>query len=71
VRLPVKDSEGDKVKLSLCLINKAPRHEDVWGSGGIAPLFWTLALYGGEWSASRPGRFAPWEGAPPSTGTLV
>jgi hypothetical protein len=28
-----------------------------WGSGGIAPLFLTLAVYGGEWSASRPCRF--------------
>jgi hypothetical protein len=27
------------------------------GSGGIAPL--TLALDGGEWSASRPGHFTP------------
>jgi hypothetical protein len=25
------------VKLSLCLINKTPRHEEVWGSGDIAP----------------------------------
>jgi hypothetical protein len=29
------------------------------GSGGIAPLFLTLALDGGEWSPSRPGRFIP------------
>jgi hypothetical protein len=27
-----------------------------WGSGGIAPLFLILALDGGNWSASRPGR---------------
>jgi hypothetical protein len=27
------------------------------GRGGIAPPFFTLALDGGEWSASRPGRF--------------
>jgi hypothetical protein len=26
-----------KVKLSLCLINSALRHEDVWGSGDTAP----------------------------------
>jgi hypothetical protein len=32
-----------------------------WGSGGIAPTFLTLALEGGEWSASRPGRFTPGE----------
>jgi hypothetical protein len=31
----------------------------MWGSGGIAPPFLTSALYGGEWSASRPNRFTP------------
>jgi hypothetical protein len=31
----------------------------VWGSGGIAPPFLTSALDGGEWSASRPGRYIP------------
>jgi hypothetical protein len=31
------------------------RPEDVLGSGGIAPRI--LGLDGGEWSASRPGRF--------------
>jgi hypothetical protein len=30
-------------------------------NGGIAPPFSTLALDGGEWSASRPGRFTPGE----------
>jgi hypothetical protein len=29
------------------------------GSGGMAPPFWTLALYGDEWSASSPYRFTP------------
>jgi hypothetical protein len=29
------------------------------GGGGIAPLFLVWALDGGEWSASRPGRFTP------------
>jgi hypothetical protein len=33
------------------------RHEVVWGSGGIASPFLTSALDGGEWSASRLGRF--------------
>jgi hypothetical protein len=34
--------------------------ETYWGSGGIAPhAFLTSALDGGEWSASRPGRFTP------------
>jgi hypothetical protein len=34
------------VKLSLCLINYASRHEDLWGSVGIAPPLLTPALYG-------------------------
>jgi hypothetical protein len=34
-------------------------HEDLWGSGGIASPFLTSAVDGGEWSASRPGRFTP------------
>jgi hypothetical protein len=35
-----------KVKVSLCLINYAPRHEEVWGSEGIDPAFLTSALDG-------------------------
>jgi len=35
-----------------------------WGSGGIAYAFLFSAPDGGEWSASRPGRFIPGEGAP-------
>jgi hypothetical protein len=27
-------------------------------------IFLTSALFGGEWSASRPGRFTPWKIAP-------
>jgi hypothetical protein len=53
-----------KVKLSLCLITYAPRHEDAWVSGDIAPSFLTSALDGGEWSASRPCRFTSNERAP-------
>jgi hypothetical protein len=41
--------KGKKVKLSLCIIKQALCHEDIWGSGGITPLFLTLALDGGEW----------------------
>jgi hypothetical protein len=53
------------VKLSLCLINSALCHEDIWGGGGIAPPFLTSALDGGEWSDSRTGHFthkkkSPW-----------
>jgi hypothetical protein len=33
-------------------------------SGGVAPPFLTLALDGGEWSASRLGRFTPQKKAP-------
>jgi hypothetical protein len=32
-----------------------------WGSGGIAPPLFSSALDGGEWSASRHGRFTPGE----------
>jgi hypothetical protein len=30
-----------KIKLSTCLINQAPLHDDIWGSGGIASPFLT------------------------------
>jgi hypothetical protein len=53
-----------KIKLSQRLINETLYHEDVWGSGGIVPLFLASAPDGGEWSASRPGRFTPGERAP-------
>jgi hypothetical protein len=40
----VSSSGGIKtVKLSLFLINYAPRHEGIWWSGGIAPPFLTSA----------------------------
>jgi hypothetical protein len=42
------------------VLNYAPRHEDIlgeWRYSSTHPL--TSALDGGEWSASRPGRFAP------------
>jgi hypothetical protein len=52
------------MKLSLYLINYAPRYEDEWESGGVAPPSLTSALDGDEWSASRPGCFTPWEAAP-------
>jgi hypothetical protein len=34
-----------------------------WGSGCIAPCILDLGTNGGEWSASRPGRFTPRERA--------
>jgi hypothetical protein len=39
-------------------------HEDMWGSGGIAPPFLASALDGGGWSASCPGLFTSGERAP-------
>jgi hypothetical protein len=42
-----------------CLINEAPRHEDIWGSVGIAPPFLISALDGGQWSDSHPGLLIP------------
>jgi hypothetical protein len=46
-----------KVKLSLCF-NLAPRHEGVLGKWRYSSTHsLTSALDGGEWSASRPGRF--------------
>jgi len=35
-----------------------------WGSGGKLHAFLTSALYGGQWSSSRPGRFTQRERAP-------
>lgn len=51
-----------KVKLSLCLDNYAPRHENVWGVNVQLHSFLTSAG-GGDWSALRPGRL-PVESAP-------
>jgi hypothetical protein len=53
-----------RIKSSLVLINESPRHEDVRGSGDIAPPFVTSELDGGEWSASRLCLFTPGEIAP-------
>jgi hypothetical protein len=45
------------LNLSLCLINYALGHEDIWESGGTAPSSLTLEVDGNEWSASRLCRF--------------
>jgi hypothetical protein len=55
---PCKMKYREKL-LSLCLINQAPGHEVIWGSGRISPPYFTSTLDGGEWSASRPFRFTP------------
>jgi hypothetical protein len=39
------------------VLNSAPHHGDVWGSGGVDPRIQTSALDGREWSVSRPGSF--------------
>jgi hypothetical protein len=53
-----------KVKLSLCF-NWAPRYEGVLGEWRYSSTHsLTSALDGGEWSASRLGRFTPRERAP-------
>jgi hypothetical protein len=46
---------------SLFVISEALYHEGIWGNGSIETPFLTSALYGGESSASRPGRFIPGE----------
>jgi hypothetical protein len=52
------------VKLSLCF-DWAPRHWGVLGEWRYSSTHsLTSALDGGEWSASRPGRFTPRERAP-------
>jgi hypothetical protein len=51
-----------KAKLFLVL-NYAPCHAEVWGSGFITP-----ALNEGEWLASGPGRLIPEEGNRVPTG---
>jgi hypothetical protein len=53
------ESHNGKVKLSLCSINYAIRHEDIWRIGDIAPPFLISALDTSEWSASHPGHFIP------------
>jgi hypothetical protein len=44
VRIQERRERTKKIKLY------APHHEDVLGSGGIAPSFLTSALDGAEWS---------------------
>jgi hypothetical protein len=51
-KISCKRTRFKKVNWALC-------HEDMWGSGRIAPPLLTWTLYGIEWSASRPCRFIP------------
>jgi hypothetical protein len=60
---PSSTKQVVKVKLSLCF-NWAPYHEGVLGEWRYSSTHsLTSALDGGEWSASRPGRFTPREKA--------
>jgi hypothetical protein len=45
-----------EVKLSLCL-TKYHAMKTYWKREGIAPRILDLGIHGGEWSASRSGRF--------------
>jgi hypothetical protein len=54
-----------KVKLSLCFFNRTPYNEGILREWRYSSMHYlTSALDGGEWSASRPGRFTPRERAP-------
>jgi hypothetical protein len=53
-----------KVKLALILTYQALRHEGYGRVDVYSRIYMTSALAGGEWSASRPGRFTPGERAP-------
>jgi hypothetical protein len=63
--LPFKVKGKCKGKVATVLFNWAPRREGVLGEWKYSSTYsLTAALDGGEWSASRPGRFIPRERAP-------
>jgi hypothetical protein len=63
--LPTSCKIKVKIKFSLWFFNWIPRHEGVLGEWRYSSMhFFTSALDGGEWSASRPSRFTPRERAP-------
>jgi hypothetical protein len=59
----VKNRDNFKGKGKVVFRLLIPRREDVLGSGGIAPCIVNFGARGGEWLASRPGRFTPGERA--------
>jgi hypothetical protein len=50
-----------QVKLSLWLVSEAVCHEDIWGSGGIAPSFLTSALMEMSGQLHAPAALSPWK----------
>jgi hypothetical protein len=50
---------GFKIHLPLCIINKAPPHDDLSRSVSIAPPFLTLSLGGGESQLHTPTTLLP------------
>jgi hypothetical protein len=56
VKMLCKSMHKVKVKLSLCL-TKSHAMKTYWEVEVELHTFLTSALYRGEWSASRPGRF--------------
>jgi hypothetical protein len=62
--IPYKGNGKGKV-VPVLFLNRAPRHESVLGECGYSSTHsLTSALYGGEWSTSRSGRFTPRENVP-------
>jgi hypothetical protein len=61
----VKTEEVNRsVNVKFLRLTKHHAVKTYWGSGGRAPrILWPRHYYGGEWSASRPGRCIPREGA--------
>jgi hypothetical protein len=60
----VRRDKDKKLKLTMRLINCALGHEDLWGSGGIAPPFLTSAQDIGHRQVSRTGWVTPGGRAP-------
>jgi hypothetical protein len=58
-----KQLKGLKVK-SLCFLTQHHARKAYWGVEVQLHAFFDSALDGGEWSASRPGRYTPRERAP-------
>jgi hypothetical protein len=69
--MEVADINIEELNLQLFLcFNWASCYDDVWGSGGRAPLHIISALHGGERSASRPDYFTLGERSPLSHCTV-